>query len=197
MKKYDFNKIELWFSRRALIWLTCSTRQSFLMHAKKAFIVLDLSKISRDNRDEMSLLRDEGGRKVKRKTEIFSLKASCKIIHSFCSADFSDYLVVADRFDELCEQEKSAKVDYLVSRLSDVGKTIPDYMNIDNMSHSDVEMLEILVGVENPDRATHKKRRLIVDLIDGELVQTFEDEIVAGNSEDVRRIIFRATSERH
>ena len=145
----------------------------------------------------MSLLRDEGGRKVKRKTEIFSLKASCKIIHSFCSADFSDYLVVADRFDELCEQEKSAKVDYLVSRLSDAGKTIPDYMNIDNMSHSDVEMLEILVGVENPDRVTHKKRRLVVDLIDGELVQTFEDEIVAGNSEDVRRIIFRATSERH
>lgn len=193
MKKYDFNQIELWFSRRVLMWLTCSTRQSFLMHVKKAFVVLDLSKIAREYRDELGLIRNEGGRKVKRKTEIFSLEASCRILHTYCSADFLDYAVVVDRFDELCGQERNAKVNSLVSRLKESGKSIPAYMDIDNMRSSDIELLEILVETKDESVSAHKKRRLIVDLIDGELVQAFEEDIIA-SSNDVRRVVFKATS---
>ena len=163
------------------------------MHTKKAFMVLDLSRISRDYRDELGLIRNEGGRKIKRKTEIYSLEASRRILCTYCNADFSDYSVVVDRFDELCEQERKTKIDYLVSRLKERGERIPTYIDIDNMRGSDIELLEMLVETKGDSGPAYRKSRLIVDFIDGELVQTFEKDIVA-SSNDIRRILFKAAS---
>ena len=186
MKEYDFIKNELWFSRRALQWLTCSQRRTFLDHIRKAYISL-----SNQTRDTIRLKRNEGGRIVGRETDIFNLEASSAIVHTFSHADFEDYAVVSSRLDDLLEQSKKAEMDLLVSKIKEKNNgVVSPYISLDSVKTVDLDMLALLAGESSYPR---RKRRIIVDLIDGELVQAFEDEVASTSGGDIRRARFAAS----
>ena len=183
MKTYNFNKNEIWFTCKALQWLTCCPeKRTFMTHVKKAYLSNYPRRLDQSTRDTVYITRDEGGRKVRRKTEIFDLNASYSIICTFDSSDFLDYDVICERFKSLCAEYELSKKEGLISAAKEKnGGMMPDYVDV-----NDLEMLRIIVG----GNEINDKRRIITYFAGDGLRQAFEDEVI-GDKTEIRRVRFK------
>lgn len=107
MKKYDFERDELWFSRRALQELACAERRNFGLYIKG---------VKRGSeswvQDEAYLLRLEGARRIRRKCVVYDLDTSYMIMRGYKREVPPDYGKIIGRLEEL---RKMAREDELVN----------------------------------------------------------------------------------
>lgn len=100
MKKYDFERDELWFSRRALQELACAERRNFCKHIEET---MNKKGGNTWRQDEVYLLRLEGVRMIHRKSEIYDLDTSYLIMQNYKRSVPPDYKRIINRLEELRE----------------------------------------------------------------------------------------------
>ena len=167
MKKYDYKNIEVWFSKRALEWLTFSTPAKMSKRIHYAYMIGP--EIRSSWRDCIFLKNKEGSRSVRRKMDIFNLMATAAILRQFNSRDFPDYRQIRDRIDEMKWQAFSAR--YINEQ-----SNMPAYIDTSDTSNSNLEDMYIVLGGINIDK-TQKRRRLITDVANDYITQYYEDSV--------------------
>ena len=172
------------------MWLTCCpARYTFSNHVKKAYMKTHPNKLSSQTKDTIRISRDEGGRVVNRKVDIYDLAASCSIIDTFGASDFSDYGVVSGRFRGLLAQFRQAQINSMLSVIKEKNNgAVPPFIDLDNPGMIDMDLLELIAG---DDYVVAQKARQIVDYVDGRVIHLMEGDEVAIRGGEVRQIRFR------
>ena len=124
MKKYNYKTTEIWFTKRALEWLTISTIAKMTTKIRYAY---DLSKLGDATRDLIFIYNKEGRRTVRRKMEIYNLEAVVAIMNIFKTNDFPDYWQIANRIRAM--REESFRERYLDGR-----NDIPSFVDPEDLS---------------------------------------------------------------
>ena len=108
---------------------------------------------------------------MRRKMEIYNLMATAAIMKQFSAQDFPDYKQISDRIDEMnqeCFRERYLKR----------AKEIPAYIDINDMSIENmVNMYIAFDGFMIDEKQKQKRRRLITDVVNDNIVQYYEDTV--------------------
>lgn len=157
MKKYDFEKDELWFSLGTLRLLVCASTTGFARFVLK--MRREVSGMNGEWREDMiCLLRAEGKRMVRRQTRIFDLATSYSIIKGYQNNKPSDFRKILKRFAELSRQNWVGWNKRLLREVRKSGMAT-DFIDEGRLSERN-EILELMVGDYVKE---NNRRRLIVD----------------------------------
>lgn len=176
MKKYDFKKYELWFSMNALMGLVNAERHAFMRHIRKVW-----RKIEDDSwrQDEVYLARLEGKRNVSRRTVVFDLGTSFKIIESYRKNLTGTYWDILERLSRLKDQDKKEKIALLKGIAEENGHSA-SYLD------DDIEALSLLADVDEDKM----RERIFLDCRGGIYKLVLEDK-----KESPSKLLFRCASD--
>ena len=108
--------------------------------------------------DEVYLSRLEGGRSVSRRTEIFDLETSNRIMLNYHKNVPSDYKLILGRFAELLKQSKESRIQMIKANLRNSNSFVG---YIGNCASNQIEMLEIIAGFHGLKK--EERKRTILD----------------------------------
>lgn len=176
MKKYNFKKNELWFTVNALMGLVAAERHAFMRHVKK---VRRQVKDDSWRQDEVYLARLEGRRLVSRRSMVFDLSTSFKIIESYRKNLTGTYWDILERLSRLKDQDKKEKLSLLKGIAEKNGYSVA-YLD------DDVEALSLLVDIDE-DKL---RERIFLDCRGGIYKLVLEDK-----RESPSKMLFRCASD--